>query len=285
MPYARRASAARATHLRGSTNRSSRFRPRRTKPNLAKIRWQRPTARAQQSQIMANARLLARHSNMIKRHKLFTDWQFTNTLDVDSTLTWYGAKLTDFSQWNPVLRQDPIAGRSTRTFIDRLVINMRASLKDAVNCGISLFIVTPRKDFASRDFSAIVPQLTTEYIYPNPGSAGFNVRLNSNVCKVHHAKYITLTANGLDDAGPPDNAGNPFTTYRKWQVKVPIKSSVQFPAQYTAGENWRSVTWEMLPYYQKYYLLLFTSTTFSATPGAAGPFVTFDQLGTCINSD
>jgi len=284
MPYARRSSTTRASHLRGSTNRGRTIR-RRTKPNFSKIRYQPATARNQKSQIMANARLLARHAKLIRRHKVYTDWQFTNTINVTNSLTWYGAKLTDFSSWNPVLRQDPLAGRSTRTFIDRMVINMRATLKDAINTGISIFIVTPRKDFASRDFSSIAPQLTTEYIYPNPGAAGFNVRLNSNVVKVHHAKYITLTANGLDDSGPPDNAGNPFTTYRKWQVKIPFKSSVQFPAQYTAGENWRNVTWEMLPYYQKYYLIVFTSTEFSVTPGADGPFVTFDQLATCINSD
>jgi len=234
---------------------------------------------------MSNARLLARHSAMLRRHKVYTDWQFTGTLNLDTSLQWYGSKLTDFSTWEPVLRQDPLAGRSTRTFVQRMVINMRVSLKDAVDTGLSIFIVTPRKDFASRDFSSILPQLTTEYIYPNPGNLGYNVRLNSNVVKVHHAKYITLTANGLNDSGPPDNAGNPFTTYRKWQVTIPFRSNVQFPAQYTAGENWRNVTWEMLPYYQKFYVLIFNATTLSTTPGADGPFFTFDQLATCINSD
>lgn len=257
---------------------------RRLKPNMSKIRYQPPTARNQRGQIMANARLLARHARMIRNHRVWTDWQYAQESILEND-TWAGFRLTDFPSWNAVLRQDKNTNQSTHTYVQRLVINFRASLYAASSMGLSLFIVTPRKTFASRDAVATPPVAVEEWI-TNGNAPGFNLRLNSNVFKVHHAKYITLTANALDvpGAAPTTMAGNPFTTYRKWQVTLPVKMKVTVPLQPSEGaSSWKDTTFQMLPYYQKYQLLLYPHI--SQGSGQDAPYIAFDQLATCINAD
>lgn len=281
-----RASSVRTNALKGTQGvRRRRF--VRKKPDMAKIRYQAPTARNQRSQIMANARFIAKHCNQIRKHRVWTDWQNMNEA-VFTTGEWNSFRLTDFSTWNPVLRQDPGVNRiQSHTFVDRLVINMRVSLYAAQSSVVSVFIVSPRKSFANRDPVILPPELTAEYIYPvnNPG---YNVRINSNVWKVHAVKYMTLTTNGLDNppgGGTPEIAGNPFTTYRKWQVTIPCKFGVTCPIQPSVGvDTWKDTAFDMLPYYNRYFIMVYNQTV-QGTGSADSPFFTFDSLATCINSD
>lgn len=266
------------------------FRRRRRKalrPDMAKIRYQAPTSRNQKSQIMRNARVINRHCNLLRNHRVWTDWQCMNEAIFQSD-TWNCFRLTDFSQWNPVLRQNMAVSRmESSTYVDRLVLNLRVSLFAAHSSVVSFFIVTPRKTFATRDVVTTPPALTTEFIYPQ-NNPGYNVRLNSNVWKVHACKYMTLTTNGLDNppAAPiPEMAGNPFTTYRKWQVTVPCKMKVTIPyIPAGSAETWQDTQFDMLPFYNRYFLMVYNHTI-QASPTSDAPFLTFDQLATCINSD
>lgn len=286
MPYhRRRPTALRTNGLKGFGSKR-RHHTRRARPNMSKIRYQAPTARNQKSQIMANARLLARHSRMIRTHRIWTDWQYSIEAILENNV-WSCYRLTDFSTWNPVLRQDVNVARSaSHTFIDRLVLNFRASLYSAASTGISVFIVSPRKNYATRDPS-ISPPLGVEEWITNTANPGYNVRLNSNVWKVHHARYITLTYNAFDDPlpNPPQGeAGNPFSTYRKWQVTLPCKMGITVPYQPSAGPaTWKDADFNMLPFYNRYFVMIYNHTVLTA--GQDAPYVAFDQLATCINSD
>lgn len=275
---------ARRNALKGAVARGRR-RGRPAANNRLRIRYQAPTARVQRNQILANASLLAKHSRLLRRTKVFTDWQAggKGTL-VDAT--WNCFALTDFSNWTGVLRQDMAVIRTaSETYLSRLQVNFRASLYAASSSVISIFVVTPRKSFATRDCLATPPQATTEFI-ASVNNVGYNVRLNPNVWKVHMSKYITLTANGLDNPPPPApfSSGNPFTTYRKWQNTLTPKATIKVPFQPSGTPTtWKDVTLDMMPYYEKYYVMIYNATVQGS--GQDAPTVVFDQLATCINTN
>lgn len=277
---------------RTNSLKGSRYRGRSSKRKsnaTAKIRYKPPTARNQRSQILRNARLASSALRLARRHKVYTDWQYSDGSVVDQTGAWQVFQLTDFFQWNSVLRHDTaVATTASHTWIRNLQLNMRYSLAGAMSSVVSVFIVTPQRNYAQRDPFANAPIAPSEFIEPQVLNLHYNVRLNPAIFKVHHAKYFTLTQSGLDQIPGADvfPDGNPFTTYRKWQVNIPVKMSVTLPA-FTAGglTYWKEVTNAMLPYYHRYYIMIYSNTVQGVTPGADAPMFTFDQLATCINSD
>lgn len=273
---------ARATGLRGTGARSGASRRRKRTVNIAKVRYQAPTARHQKSQILANARLLASHSKMLRRHKVYTDWHDSGSLSITSSSTWGVVKLTDFQNWTSVLRQDPVVTEKSHTFVLRLQLNLRFLLNEADFAGISLFVVTPRKNAVGIDPFTNPPVKNVEWIEPS-NNQGFNVRLNSGIYKVHYSKYLTLTSNTLLSAAvPAETVGNPNTTWRKSQVNVPLKMSVTQPALYgTAQGSWKLLGFDDLPYYSRFYIIAYM--VFGGT-GTATPAISYDSLITCVNT-
>lgn len=195
--------------------------------------------------------------------------------------TWSAVKLTEFSDWVPVMRQDPVVLQQSQTFVKRMQLNMRYALNDADFVGINMFVVTLRKNAAGFDPFVTAPVLNRDWI-ENAEAQGFNVRLNSAIYKVHFARYITLTANNL--LSPPEsgqNVGNPYTTWKKGQINIPMNLTVRQPALFGAGTgSWSNLSQEDLPYYAKYYLMMYA--TFGG--GGTRPAVTYDGLAVCINS-
>ncbi len=165
----------RTTGLRGTTGVRRSIRKKRS--TATKVRYQRPTARNQQSQIASNAMDISRNRRAINRHKVYTDYQYTDLVPL-SAPGWGVVELTNFSNWNPVLRRSEDVLAASHTFIKRMQINIRASLNDAEWAAFNVFVVTLRRDAAGKDPFTTAPVITEEWIEPSQ-LQGFNIRLNS----------------------------------------------------------------------------------------------------------
>lgn len=271
-----------ANALGGTRASTGKRRNRKRTVNIAKVKYQAPTARHQKSQILANARLLTRHSKLLRQHKVYTDWHDSGSLPHPSSSRWGVVKLTDFQNWTSVLRQDPVVTEKSHTFIIRLQLNLRYLLNEADFAGISLFIVTPRRNAVGIDPFTNPPVQNVEWIEPT-NNQGFNLRLNSAIYKVHYCKYLSLTSNTLLSAAvPAQTVGNPRTTWRKAQVNLPVKMSITQPALYgTAQGSWLNFGFNDLPYYHRYYIISYM--VFGGT-GTSTPAISYDLLATCVNT-
>lgn len=258
---------------------------------MAKVRFQAPSARHQRGQIMSNRRDIERLKRRTNKHYVYTDWQLRGEFSPQIVNNnWCCQLLMGLSQWDSVMRGDPTVQRSTHTFIKRMQINGYVTLEQADRLFISIFVVTPRKQVAGRSFDPLdpiasePPVLNVDYIESNV-EPGRGIRLNPAVFKVHCAKYITLTKNALDLASGTGNAGNPFSTYRKFQINKELNIKCSVPS-YTTGPggtpNWLSRRFEDFPYYDKYQILTYASWTGT---GAINPVFVTDPLFTCINTD
>lgn len=236
---------------------------RRRKNNVQRIRFQRPTARHQQKQILYNAKTIRRLHKAVFGNRVYCDWRYQGqmfaTLDAGQvSKTWFCVPLTSFPDWDAVLRQDQNVVDSSTTYVARMQLNLRMFLQQANYSFFNVFVVTPRKDQNARDTPADIaagqiPVNDTDYI---AGPEGINIRLNSAIWKVHFAKYSSLTETTLLDFGtasPPLPAGNPYSTWRKCQVNIPLKMKVRNP---TSGTPWTDLRYMNLPYYQRYQLLV-----------------------------
>lgn len=280
-----------ANGLKG-TGRSTR--PRRytrKSGKMAKVRFQPPSARNQRSQIMSNRRDIERLKRRTRQHLIYTDWQLRGDFSPSIVNNGWACQLLMAPlQWSSVMRGDPVVSRSTHTFIKRMQINGYVTLEEADRLFISIFVVTPRKLVAGRSFdpadpiASDPPVLNVDYI-ESSAEPGRGIRLNSSVFKVHCAKYITLTKNALDLAPTAGPAGNPLTTYRKFQITKDVNVKCSVPS-FTTGPggtpNWQSRRFEDFPYYQKYQILVYSS--WSGT-GSLNPRFVTDPLFTCINTD
>ena len=266
---------------RGTTRRPRRRYVRRGL-SKAKVRYQPPTARNQRRQIMSNRRQIASNTRFINRHKLYTDYQL-DTYIAPQNFTWSSLHLCEFRDWNPVLRKDITVENMTHTFVKRMQMNLRFVLNDMDYCYFSFFIVTPRRDSADRDFFALAPVLNQDWIEA-PQSQGSLIRLNPAVVKVHYAKYVTLTANSLNSAIIPGaTAGDPRTTYRKFQVNMNLNMKVSLPTYSVMIPNWKEKPFTQLPYYHKYQILCYTAWAGAVT--GLTPSVVTDVLFTNVNTD
>lgn len=246
-----------------------------------KVRYQAPTARNQKSQILANARLASRNAAMLRTHKIYTDWQLSGSFLLTS-FSWSVVKLCEFTDWTSVMRQDPVVAEKSHTFVKRMQLNMRYTLNEGDFLGLNVFVVTMRKNATNIDPFSIAPVFNRDWIEPS-GAQGFNIRLNSAIYKVHYARYLTLTANTLGLSPiTGDTVGDPNTTWAKGQINLPMNMSVTQPALFgTDNGSWKNLGQEDLPYYHKYYLMIYP--TFAGT-GTVRPAITYDCLSVCINS-
>lgn len=273
---------ARANGLRGTGRVAGKRTTRKGVSNSIKVRYQKPSARNQQKQILSNARTLARHAKLLQQHKIYTDWQFSSPCVPAISGDWSVQRLTDFTAWTSVLRQDPIVAGKSHTFVLRSQINIRCDLGNKDFAAFNVFIVTKRKNANQYDPFTTSPSLGEEYI-ENAQQQGFNLRLNPSVYKVHYAKYATLTQNSLFNAAvPTQTVGMPTSSYRKMQVNLPLKMSVTQPALHGLGTGpWLDMHFENLPPYHQYFLMV--NASWGGT-GAIAPSLNFDQLATCVNT-
>ena len=259
--------------------------------NTTKIKYQRPTARNQKSQIMTNARVISKLYRAVMTKRVFCDWQYVGQAKSQGydptgfTREWYCFPLTDYASWGPVLRRDENVDDSSTTFVQRMCINMRYQLQKSSYAQYNVWIVTSRKDASNIDWPARIatgvagyPVVGQEYI---EGPDAFNMRLNSAMFKVHFASYKTLTESTLFlNAQQP--AGNPYSTFSKGQANLQCKINVRRPS--TIGA-WTSLPYMEQAYSKRYFMLvcMVGNHNVGVGPGSAAEF-TFDSLATTINN-
>lgn len=285
MPYGRKTTTVNAN--RQYTAKAKRKRVN----NVTRTRYQRPTARNQQKQILANARVINRLNRAVFGNRVYCDWRnLGNMFTINDpaggiSRTWFCVPLTNFPDWQACLRADQNVRVSSTTYVQRLQLNLRMFLQQSNYAFFNIWIVTPRKDQNARDTPAAIsagqdPQQTVDYIESPSGS---NLRLNSAIWKVHYACYKTLTETTLFEAGPspPLMAGNPNTTWGKAQVNIPCKMKVRNP---TSATPWGDLRYMNLPYYHRYQLLVqVLQQTADDVPPGNGARVDWDLLATTIN--
>jgi len=258
--------------------------------NVTRARYQRPNAKNQQKQILANARVINRLNKAVFGNRVYCDWRYQGQMfaDLDDgnvTKTWFCIPLINFPAWDAVLRADQNVIVSSTTYVQRMQLNLRLFLQQADYAFFNIFVVTLRKDQSNRDTPASIsagqdPVNTVDYI---TGPEGCNLRLNSAIWKVHYAKYRTLTETTLLEAAPspPFTAGDPRTTYGKAQINIPLKMKVRNP---TSGTPWKSLNYMNLPYYQRYQLLVeIQQNALDSTAVNNGARLDWDALFTTIN--
>lgn len=247
-----------------------------------RARWQAPTAHNQKRQIQDVAMQVSKNTRFINRHRIYTDWQYSDQVGIGAISPGWGVvELTNFSNWNAVLRQSESVDNASHTFVQRMQMNLRMTLNDADFCSMNCFIVTLRKDAAGKDPFLIPPIITEEWIQPSTFQ-GFNIRLNSAYYKVHWSQYATLSK-GPFNAAPTalTGAGNPYSTWRKTQVNLPLKMSVTKPTLLGGSDSWKTKEFQDLPYNQKYFLFVYILSS----GGPTRPSVDFDSQFVCLNSD
>lgn len=254
---------------------------------VTRAKLARPTARNQKKQIVSLAKTVARNSKYLRQQRVYTDYQWgqPTARGIQGALNdqlWYGWGLTNVSQWQPCLRQDTNTAQSSRTYALRMQLNMRVNLGDVTQlCYMNIFIVSLRSDATDAltltDNVGGMNQLITDIDFiQNDTNEGANLRLNSGKFKVHACKYITLVPNTAQAPVPANaSAGNPYSTWRKWQWNIPLKFSIRMPA----NRPWGNVLFEDMPHYEKLYLLAYSSQF----PADTQPNLFGDALITCIN--
>lgn len=260
---------------------------KRARSLTSRARSAKPTARNQKRQIVSLSRRVAKNTSLLRQQRIYTDYQWGQTEQRGMFLSphsgvWAGWRLTDLAQWVPVLRQDMNVITSSKTFALRMQLNLRANIGTVQNqCFFNVFLVTCRKDSADaldiQDFiGGMHPLVHNIDFIDHSENETANVRLNSGKYKVHACKYFTLMPNTGEGPIPADaSAGQPSALWRKWQWNVPLKFSFRNPANH----DWKSLSWEHLAYYQKYYLLVYTGSL----PDSGYPKFYCDALATCIN--
>lgn len=256
--------------------------------NVTKTKYQKPSAQNQKRQILTNARHIAYLNKMVKSNRIYCDWQRSSEINAPVDMgggftTFWGIRpLTDLAGWRACLRQSDAVLHAARTFISRLQLNMRYQLGNSNYAQMNIFIVTPRKDYNGEDPAVTPPVLGQGYI---EGYRGYNVRLNPAMFKVHYARYMSLTKNSwLEPAADANNpVGNPYSTFKKGQITIPVKMTVRAPFS-SPDDEWHRLNYVDLPYYHRYYLMCYIVQ--QAPPGTAedtAASITYDQLATTIN--
>ncbi len=292
MAYGRRRGGTRMSSLK---NYQATGAKRRRLSVVTRAKLKKPTAFNQRRQIVTLAKRVAKNTKYIKSKKVYTDYQYG---DGDAGLrgiakemtngTWYGWALTDYSKWNACLRQDANVADSARTFAMRMQLNFRVDVGTVTKGAfLNIFIVSPRNSqtnpitFASPPVDGdITPLVVNNDFIENSQNEGTNIRLNSGKFKVHAAKYITLVSDTFDDASPTtQTVGNPYSTWRKFQVNCPLKWSVLNPT----SRPWTSLPFDQQAYWRKYYLIVYTTNNDGGSTAAVN--FSCDPMYTCINFD
>lgn len=255
---------------------------------IKRAKFQAPTARNQKNQILGNA-MAIRALKRIIPPAVWTDYSFCFTYgpfiaaagDYQSVLC---DKLTNLTQWTPVMRRDANALVSSTTLIKRMQINLRYELAQSNWVQATTFIVSLRKDASNRDPSNEATLVQNEdYIIST--QQGLNARLNPAVFKVHYARNVSMMSNAWRQDAVPIVGGVPLVsnsalTFAKGQVNLKLNMKVRQPSVAT---NWKVMQIEQLPPSQRLYILTFFKGN-ATDPSLDSPSVSYDCLNTCYNS-
>lgn len=220
---------------------------------------------------------------------VYCDWQYklqilgVASTDGDPTFSQRAFTLMDFSNtWNPVLRISTTVNNEVSTRILRMMFSMRYNLLGSDWAQMSIFVVTLRKDAASRDPVNQALQSGSDFV---ADSDFLTINLNPAIYKVHYTRNVTLSSSTfqLGSATVQGNtfAGNPMTTYKKGRFTIKPRITIRAPAQ----DFWRNMVPQQLPYYQRYFLLTFITQNNNPQLASGGQCsIDMDMLCTTYNT-
>lgn len=271
---------------------TARTRRRRTS-TVTKAKYKPKTARANRSLIMSNAKAISMLRKMAPK-PLYTDYQYGNLFEADFNQAdnqVFCDTLSSPVLWRPCLRQDDNVLESSATYWRNFTLNFRVNLGLADWAQFSIFIITPRRDNNAFSFNPSDFAEGRQYVV---GPSGLVAILNSQQFKVHAVRHISLTNNAwklpLATFGAQNTiaAGNPETTFKKFQVNVRCKTRIRNPRTSAASTNqWKAMVDDEMPYYQRYHVLTIMRGGWSTVPAQGAPptGIYWHQLNTCINTD
>lgn len=223
--------------------------PRRRRAGVTtRIRYQRPTARAQKAQLASLARIALKNQQMLRNSVTYTDW-FDNISTSVTGSAWAAYALMDPVSWAAGLRQDADVLVSQSAFVRNMVFEWN------VNCGEKnqgsqwdMFIVTLRPS-ASEWQPVPTPSgdLLAGVDFAEMGDENAP-QLNSGKFKVLWHKHVRVwpRKDSVDDL---TYSGNPYTTYKDGQVNLKLNTKVRAPG----ALSWKSVGIGQLPARQRVY--------------------------------
>lgn len=235
--------------------RTGRRRIRRRRGSLpSRIRYQRPSARNQRSQIRSLARMAIRNSKILKAAQSHTDW-YQNFNNLNVTGLWFAQELMSPVDWTAGNRQDADVLVSQNVYLRNMVLEWYAnSFTKNQATQVEVFVVTIRSSAANWVPGAgPAGVLTPGQDFEEMGS-GNAVSLNSGIFKVHYNKMFQLFPRDNPEGLPQevlDFSGNPFSTYRRGKVNLSLRYKVRSPA----GLTWKNLGMQALPPSQRMYLL------------------------------
>ena len=274
-----------ATRRQGT--RGGRKPTRRNRASIkTRVKYQRPTARAQQSQIASLARMAVKNSKILNASKVYTDWYEQEKTDYVGT-TSVAIPLTNLATWRPGARTNAVVDREMTTFVREMQFNYCATaarLEDPMY--LSMFIVSIRPTAAATPIPSPLISQTNPPVanadYTSQGTLN-SILLNSSKYKVHWTRFFHIfpaNQTPINQGDEPIPWGNPSTTYRRGRVTLKLNWS----ARAVGGGVWRDLTINNLSPSKRLYLIIASS---SDTPASSG---TTWELGwgtkfTCINDN
>lgn len=254
-------------------SRRSRHRRAGRRVSVAKVKYQKPSARNQKAQILSNKLQLNKLARTMKRNVIYTDWALTNNYGLISG-EWFCQPLNSPGDWSPMLRTSASMQLSQSSFFESARVYFALYGTGIGTTHANLFIVSPASESADRNPFVSGPAIYKEYIASTDGAQC--ITLNRDVFKVHHHKSILLTTVdpgiGIPTTAPVQFPGDPRTTYYKWGTgyKAGFKIAAPTGLMDTGGvyqaQNWRTVQIEQLPYSRRFYFICLIKTD---NPGGA----------------
>lgn len=281
--------------LRTKTSRPKR---RRTS-TVTKAKYAPKTRTQNRKLILSNVKAISMLRKIVPK-PVYTDYQYNGDFEVYppsgiAETTIFCESLSSPVAWKQCLRTDDNVTESSSTFWRNMTLNVRVNIGFADYAQWSIFVITPRRDNNAFSFNATDFNEPRQYV---DGPESMNPVLNSGQFKCHFVKHISLTNNAWkqqiatfgSESEPTYAAGNPFTTYRKFQVNIRTKARIRNPQNLVgpAGTSrWVDMDTEQLPYYHRYHILAICRSSTSVSVSSAAPknSVRWHQINTCINSD
>lgn len=244
---------------------------RRSASVSTRARYGPKTARFNRTLIKSNAASINRIKSLMPK-PVFCDWEQRNSITAfpaptvpagtGPTFITNGRALTNFNDWEACLRQSSVVPEKSSTRVYRMQMQVRYTLQKSYWAQISFFIVSLRKDASNREpVGTNVLNEGTDFVSNRLGisddpSLSQNPVLNPAIYKVHYARHVTMTQASYLETPSQLGTVNGATTYRKGDVNIKMKLNVRNPR---ADISWRGVPIAQLPYYNQYFMLIFTN--------------------------
>lgn len=236
---------------------------RRRAPIASRVRYQRPTARAQRSQIASIARMAVRNSKILNQSKVYCDWWENEELTDYNPVGSFPIELTDIAGWRPGARQSQIVSRERNTFVRDMTFNyyVSASRMDQP-LFLSMFIVTLRPTAVGEPIpSPLVPAQFPVPAPPPVGAFDYTSQGSEQSIILNSAKYRVLWTRSfhlfpwnqapINQGDEPIPFGDPSTSFRRGRINLRLNWNLR-----SKGLGfWKDIGIGDLPPSRRMYLL------------------------------